>query len=83
MEKPVIYLLAQVSFSSLLHLSQDHSRDLLRSKCLQLTTTNVDLDVGLALLLSNLKEKGNTNLEMMPFKLSPQAFRLYKHTFSK
>lgn len=49
------YLLAQVSLSCLLHLCQHHSRDLFRSKCLHLTT-NVDLNMRLALFLCNLSK---------------------------
>lgn len=48
------YLLAQISLSSLLHLCQHHSRDLFRSKCLHLAT-NVNLNMGLALFLSDLR----------------------------
>lgn len=51
----ISYLLAKVSLSSLLHLGQDHSRDLLWGKGFDLATPNVNLDVGLALLLNNLK----------------------------
>lgn len=50
-----VYLLAQISLSSLLHLCQNHGRNFLRSKGLHLTTANVHLDMGLALLLGDLK----------------------------
>lgn len=50
-----LYLLAQISLSSLLHLCQHHSRDLFRSKCLHLVT-NVNLNMRLTLFLSNLRK---------------------------
>lgn len=48
------HFLSQVSLGGFLHLGENHGRDLLWSKGLQLTTTNVHLNVGLALLLDNL-----------------------------
>lgn len=50
-----VYLLAEISLSSLLHLCQNHGRNFLRSKGLHLTTADVHLDMGLALLLGDLK----------------------------
>ena len=50
----VLYFLAKVSFSSLLHLSQDHGTDLLRRENLSLTILDLDLNVWLAILVHNL-----------------------------
>lgn len=50
------YLLSQVSLRSLLHFSQNHSRDFLRGESLHLTGSDVQLDVRLVLLLNNLEE---------------------------
>ena len=63
MEKPFVlftHLLAQVGLSSLLHFGQNHGRDLLRGESLHGATTNVHLDMGLGLLLHNLKNRINT-----------------------
>lgn len=53
--RSVLYLLAKIGLSSLLHLCQNHGRNFLRSKGFHLTTTNVHLDMRLALLLGDLK----------------------------
>lgn len=53
-----LYLLAQISLSSLLHLCQHHSRDLFGGKCLHLAT-NINLNMGLALFFSDLRKKIN------------------------
>ena len=50
----VLYFLAKVSFSSLLHLSENHGTDLLGRENLCLTILDLDLNVGLAILVNNL-----------------------------
>ena len=56
----VTHLLAQVGFSSLLHFGQNHGRDLLRGEGLHGAATDVHLDMGLSLLLHNLRSRINT-----------------------
>ena len=49
-------LLAQVGLSGLLHLAEDHGKDLLGGEALvSLPGAGVDLDVGLGLLLDHLE----------------------------
>lgn len=58
--KIITHLLAKVGFGSLLHFGQDHGRDLLGGEGLHLASTDVHLDMGLGLLLHNLKNRRNT-----------------------
>ena len=47
-------LLAKVSLSSILHLAKNHGTDLLRAEDLVLPILDLDLNVGLAILVNNL-----------------------------
>ena len=53
-DNSVLDFLSKVSFSSLLHLSQNHGTDLLRRENLGLTILDLDLNVWLAILVHNL-----------------------------
>lgn len=55
--KTPTYRLSQVSLRSFLHLSKHHGGDLLRGEGLQLTSSNLHLNMGLGLLLKNLEKE--------------------------
>lgn len=65
----IVDLLAKVCLSSLLHLSKDHSTDLLRAEDLVLSILDLDLNVGLTVLVHNLVgDKFHVPLNFLVFK---------------
>lgn len=74
-------LLAKVRLSSILHLAKNHGTDLLRAEDLVLPILDLDLNVGLAILVNNLVgNKFHVPLDFLVLKPKQWALQLGNQT---